>query len=214
MRLTSRGNIGGYAKGLAHMRVAIVADVHGNLLALGAVLADIDRAGGVDEHWFLGDAADLRYDPVGAVRRIRALPGLRTVRGNADRESTTHPHELDAEFAELIATDVVAARTALAIRDNCFWTRGALTQSGQFAWLAELPVEERISLPDGTRVLLVHAAPGTDEGVGIRGDHGDEEVEALLDGVQATLVIVGHTHRPLGRSAGRSTECGYGIRAV
>lgn len=184
---------------MPEMRVAIFADVHGNLLALEAVLADIERAGRVDKHWFLGDAADLGYDPAGAVRRIRELPGLRAVRGNADRESTTHIHELDAA----LATDDAAARAALAalaIRDNCFWTRGALTQAGQFAWLAELPVEQRIVLPDGTRALLVHAAPGTDEGAGIRGDHRDEDVEALLAGAGAGLVIVGHTHQPLDRT--------------
>ncbi len=182
------------------MRVAIFADVHGNSLALEAVLSDIERVGGVDEHWFVGDAADLGYDPVGVVRRVRDLPSLRAVRGNADRESTTHPHDLDAGLATLVATDLAAARTALAIRDNCFWTRGALTQAGQFGWLAALPVEQRVALPDGTMALLVHAAPGTDEGAGIRGDHRDDEVAALLAGAGAGLAIVGHTHRPLDRT--------------
>ncbi len=188
---------------MSEMRVAIFADVHGNSIALEAVLADIAQAGAVDEHWFLGDAADLGYDPAGAVRRIRQLPGLRAVRGNADRESTTHPHELDAAlagFVDLIATDIESARIALAIRDNCLWTRGALTQAGQFRWLAELPVEQRLALPDGTTVLLVHGAPGTDEGTGIRGDHRDEEVKELLANTQTGLVLVGHTHQPLDRT--------------
>ncbi|MDQ3442482.1 MAG: metallophosphatase family protein [Chloroflexota bacterium] len=61
------------------MRVAIFADVHGNSMALDAVLADVERLGGVDAYWFLGDAADLGFDPVGAVQRIRGLPGLRAV---------------------------------------------------------------------------------------------------------------------------------------
>jgi len=61
------------------MRVAIFTDVHGNSMALDAVLADVERLGGVDAYWFLGDAADLGFDPVRAVQRIRGLPGLRAV---------------------------------------------------------------------------------------------------------------------------------------
>lgn len=182
------------------MRVAIFSDVHGNSIALDAVLADIDQAGGVDAHWFIGDAADLGFDPVGSVQRIMQLPGLRAVRGNADRESTTHAHDIDEDFATLASTDLKAAQTALTIQGNCFWTRGAVTAAGLFDWLAGLPVEERIALPDRTQVLLVHAAPGTDEGLGVRREHSDEDVGSLLAGVKADLVIVGHTHRPLDRT--------------
>lgn len=182
------------------MRVAIFADVHGNSIALEAVLADIERAGGVDAHWFIGDAADLGFDPAGSVRRIMAMPGLRIVRGNADREATTHPHALDEDFVTLASTDLVAAQTALTIQNNCFWTRGTLTEAGLIDWLAGLPVEERIELPNGAGVLLVHASPGTDEGGGIHDEQSDTEVRALLAGVHPDLVIVGHTHRPLDRS--------------
>src|SRR5512147_1231800 len=37
------------------VRVALISDIHGNSIALDAVLADVDAAGGVDEFWVLGD---------------------------------------------------------------------------------------------------------------------------------------------------------------
>ena len=36
-------------------RIALLSDIHGNSIALDAVLADIDERGGADEHWVLGD---------------------------------------------------------------------------------------------------------------------------------------------------------------
>ena len=41
------------------MRVALLSDIHGNSIALDAVLADIEHAGGVDEYWALGDLVAL-----------------------------------------------------------------------------------------------------------------------------------------------------------
>jgi predicted phosphodiesterase len=108
--------------------------------------------------------------------------------------------EADAAFVRLAADDPeAAARTFLIVR-GFDWTRGAITAAGQFGWFAELPLEQRVTLPDGTRVLLVHAAPGTDEGPGITVEQSDAELGALLDGVEADLVIVGHTHEPLDRT--------------
>lgn len=56
-------------------------------------------------------------------------------------------------------------------------------------------------LPDGTRALLVHASPGSDDGVGVTGDMTDEELETGgWTRADADLVFVGHTHRPLDRT--------------
>ena len=66
------------------MRLAILSDVHGNSIALDAVLADVSAAGGVDEYWVLGDHAALGPDPTGTIERLMALPNARFVRGNID----------------------------------------------------------------------------------------------------------------------------------
>lgn len=182
------------------MRVAIFSDVHGNAIALDAVLADIEAAGGVDAYWFVGDAAALGFDPVGSVERIQALPDLTAVHGNTDRLTISDDPEADAAFVKLAAEDPDAATRTFAIVRGFDWTRGAITSAGQFDWFQGLPLEARTELPDGTRVLLVHAAPGTDEGPGITDGQSDEELGALLDGTGADLMIVGHTHKPLDRT--------------
>lgn len=68
-------------------------------------------------------------------------------------------------------------------------------------WVKALPLEERLVLPDGTRVLCVHASPGEDDGTGITPSQTHEELEHLLESCEAELVLVGHTHWPLDRSA-------------
>jgi hypothetical protein len=56
------------------MRLAILSDIHGNPLALDAVLADIQSQGEVEAYWVLGDFAALGYDPVTPLEKVTALP--------------------------------------------------------------------------------------------------------------------------------------------
>lgn len=193
------------------MRVAIFSDVHGNAMALDAVLADIAAAGGVDVHWVIGDVTDMGADPVGCIERLRHLPGLRIIRGNGDRAVVES--DADAFAAHLPGTAPDKIRRELMHVEEAAWTRGAISTAGQFDWLASLPLEVRETLPDGTRVLVVHASPGTDEGIGLRTEQTDDELRALLmdSGIatermrsfgtpDANLIVVGHTHIPLDRS--------------
>ena len=60
-----------------------------------------------------------------------------------------------------------------------------------------------MTLPDGTRVPDVHAAPGRDDGPGLHPTHRDGDLEQRLAGCEADLVIVGHTHVPMDREVGR-----------
>lgn len=62
-------------------KVLVISDVHGNITALDAVLAD---AGIVDEVWCLGDIAGYGPNPNECIERIRALPGLTCMMGNHD----------------------------------------------------------------------------------------------------------------------------------
>jgi len=184
------------------MRVAICSDVHGNPMALDAVLADIARVGGVEATWFVGDSAALGYDPAGAIARLSAIPGLVAVRGNTDRRTVEDEPGANERVVELAAGDPERAVRTLMVVRGFDWTLGAITAHGQRDWLAGLPLEHRVTLPDGTRMLLVHAAPGTDDGDGIEPDLPDAELAELLSGAEADLVIVGHTHFPLDRTVG------------
>lgn len=182
------------------MRIAVMADIHGNPIALDAVLEDIAVQGGADAYWVLGDLVALGYDPVGVLERLARMPGAVCVRGNTDRYVVTgeRPGPMPAE-AE---TDASLVARVVEIAGNFAWTQGAVRAAGWADWLAALPVEQRLRLPDGTRVLLVHAAPGADDGWGFRPDLDEASAASLLADCAAGLVCVGHTHTPQDRRVG------------
>jgi predicted phosphodiesterase len=177
------------------MRIALLADIHGNAIALDAVLADVAILGGADAFWILGDLAALGPDPVGALERVAALPNARFVRGNTDRFLATGL-QFDVTLEE-VAADPSALRRTLDVTRSFAWTQGMVTAAGWLNWLAELPLEQRLTLPDGTRLLAVHAAPGEDDGHGVHPKLANAELRELVAGCEADLVCVGHTHTPL-----------------
>jgi diadenosine tetraphosphatase ApaH/serine/threonine PP2A family protein phosphatase len=106
------------------------------------------------------------------------------------------PPEKALEDPALLPPVIEAAR-------SFSWTRGYLSAAGWLDWLTNLPLEVRLTLPDGTRLLGVHASPGRDDGSGIGPKHSDGKLERRLAGCEADVVIVRHTHVPLDRQVGR-----------
>ncbi|HEX6484657.1 MAG TPA: metallophosphoesterase family protein [Ktedonobacteraceae bacterium] len=180
------------------MRIALLSDIHGNTIALNAVLADIEAQGGVDTYWILGDFSALGYDPVGVLEQVTKLPNAFFSRGNHDRYTITG--ERPGPTLEQAQTNPRLMPLLLAMGTNLAWTQGHILASGWWNWFQQLPLELRLTLPDGTRLLGVHAAPGLDDGPGIIPLLSDDELRTLLAPAQADLVIVGHTHVPLDRT--------------
>jgi diadenosine tetraphosphatase ApaH/serine/threonine PP2A family protein phosphatase len=116
------------------MRVAVLSDIHSNLVALDAVLA---HAGSVDAIWHLGDVVGYGPDPDGVVARLAAL-GAIGVRGNHDAAA------LGGREIEWFNPD---ARAAAA------WTRDAIDDATR-AWLEAQPVRREIET-----MTLVHGSP-------------------------------------------------------
>lgn len=182
------------------MRIAILSDIHGNRVALDAVLADCANQGTIDAYWVVGDLVAMGPDPVGVMQRLRGLPNLHVVRGNTDRWLTDVHTEFPLTPAEISRAASRQESAPLELAYAMVWAQGALTASGDLAWLANLPLEYRTTLPDGTQVLCVHAAPGQDDGDGIRPIMSDGAVAAAIAGVAADLILVGHTHWALDRT--------------
>src|SRR5215216_1270959 len=78
------------------MRLAVLSDIHGNVTALDAALADLEAQGGADTTWFLGDLAAFGPRPIESVQRVKALVDavkddetkkgtIRVIHGNTDR---------------------------------------------------------------------------------------------------------------------------------
>ena len=116
------------------MRVAVISDIHGNLPALEAVLADMPE---VDEVMCLGDLVGYGGNPRQCVEAVIEA-GWPTLVGNHDRACTS------PEILEWFNADA-----ATVVR----WTRDQLTED-QLTWLAALPEQ---TTRNG--VLLVHASP-------------------------------------------------------
>jgi predicted phosphodiesterase len=175
------------------MQIAILSDIHGNSIALDAVLDDIKtQRGGADAYWVLGDLVVMGPDPVGTLERLNELPNALFVRGNTDRYLCDGQKFRDA--AALIGEHPDRAHTLLSVHAAVAYAQGALAASGWTNWLASIGLEHRVNLPDGTRALLVHAAPETDDGIGIHPGVSDDALAAMTSGCEADLLCIGHTH--------------------
>jgi predicted phosphodiesterase len=151
------------------MRIAVISDVHSNLHALDAVLAD---AGSVDAIWHLGDIVGYGPDPDAVVDRLTTR-GVVGVRGNHDA-AACGGDEIDWFNAD--------ARAAME------WTRRVISAT-TLAWLRALP--QRREAEDFT---LVHGSPldPTWEYVTTTGAARENLAE-----VTTTHGLNGHTHVPI-----------------
>jgi predicted phosphodiesterase len=175
------------------VRLGIIADIHGNDVALRAVLKDAARLE-VDCWWALGDLVLFGPRPAEVLELLQGLPGISMLRGNTDRYVLTGeqpaPHATAADAAGSI--DLVERFAAMAA--GIGWTRGVLDQAGLLASLTGLPAQLRLQVPSGATVLGVHASPQADDGPGIDPGIAEEELQMLLAGCGADVVIGGHTH--------------------
>lgn len=159
------------------MKIAALSDIHANVYALRAVLADARRR---DADSFV-NLGDILYGPVAprATYDLLMEQAFVTIRGNQDRQI------YEAGEAELAASP-----TLRFVHQD----------------LGPAPMEWMRSLPFDTRVddiHLCHGTPGDDltyllEDVG--GGHplvrSDAAIRELLDGVDASLILCGHSHMP------------------
>lgn len=151
------------------MRYLIISDIHSNLAAFEAVLAD---AGSFDKVWCLGDVVGYGPDPNECVEQLRALPHVCVV-GNHDRAALgnmdTEDFNPDAQKA-------------------CHWTREQLSPSN-LEYLETLPkslVEEDFT--------LVHGSPRHSIWEYILYP---SIAEANFEYFDTRFCLVGHTHVPI-----------------
>ena len=168
------------------MRTAIISDIHGNLTAFDAVLADL-RETSPDLVLHGGDLADAGSSPEEIVDRICAL-GWLGVAGNTD-EMLFRPESLE-EFAKHSsapapiwkAVSEIAAATRARLGDN------------RMAWLRKLP-----HILYAERIALLHASP---ENLWLAPAHDatNTELKSAYGRLERPVVVYGHIHHPYFRT--------------
>ena len=158
--------------------LAVLYDIHGNLPALEAAIADAESAGA--DRWLLGgDFASWSPWPKETIERLRGLPGATWIRGNGERWMRDPPLDRPEVLATLAETPA-----------------GVGSDEG---WLYSLQTQVEL---DG--VLYVHGSPLSDvESFAAEPQPGEE---SLLAGVRDRTVVFGHSHLQFRRPGPNGTD--------
>ena len=161
----------------------IFGDIHGNAPALDAVLREMD-ARGLTGRYCLGDLVGYGVQPneVAAAIRARAIP---TLMGNYDLGVGHDSDDCGCAYK----TEIEQERG----KQSIAWTN-AHTDSGHKAYLRGLPESIPLTLGE-LRVLLVHGSPRKVNEY-LFETRPDDSFERILDGVEADVLVCGHTHLP------------------
>jgi putative phosphoesterase len=179
------------------MRIAVVSDIHGNLTAFEAVLADL-RLTAPDLVFHGGDLAAGGSSPAEIVDRIREL-GWPGVLGNTD-EFLFAPEAL-RRFADQSPPHYQPLFAA--IGEMAEVTRAELGEERR-AWLSSLP---RVQISEG--MALVHAKPG-DLWRAPAPEAGDKELESAYQPLDRPVAVYAHIHRSYVRRTSRITVVNTG----
>lgn len=166
--------------------IALIYDIHGNDVALEAVIGDAQAAGAVA--WLLGgDYCLMGAQPAAVLDRLEALPADTIwLRGNTERW-IAHPESAD------IPTD--------AIRDAALFAAGAIGEEA-VRELAALPdVVHDVPFDGAEMTVFCHASPGSDM-IGFTDVAGDGDGAAASSDFQANTTVCGHTHVQFTREVG------------
>ncbi|MGV0911338.1 metallophosphoesterase family protein [Martelella sp. FOR1707] len=157
------------------MKIAAIADIHGNIDALEAVLADIEQ----HQPDLIVNLGDSLSGPLAAGETAaRLLPlGLTTVRGNHDRALVDRPFEEMGDWEQPIFGELADAH---------------------LQWIRDMPSAAVVA----QEVYLCHATPKNDDIMWLEEllDNGrftlrgQEEIEAFAAGITYPLILCGHSH--------------------
>jgi putative phosphoesterase len=159
------------------MRIAVISDIHGNQLALEAVLLDLAQQPDCELLVIAGDLCLNGPCPREVLQTVQDLH-CPVIQGNVDLETVTR-----------------APFSGQRKRSTVNWTREQIGQAG-IDYLASLPFSSRIANPAGLDLLVVHANPANLEDT-LFPDADDATLESLLGRLDARIgaLAFGHLHK-------------------
>lgn len=170
------------------MRIALLADIHGNYEALEAVLDDLSKQSSVQQICVLGDLVFKGPNPGLCVEAVRGLE-VPVIRGNIDE--MVGEGRIQDGFAQNEAH-------AAALTAEMKWTRARLT-SDQLDYLRHLPMMYEIDADSQTRLRCVHATPHSVLPA-ILPTAAESELDQMFspsaDGTVPQMVAYAHIHVP------------------
>jgi predicted phosphodiesterase len=173
------------------MRVAIISDIHGNCIALEAVLADLGRDK-VDQLVCLGDAIQGGPQPVEVVARLRNL-GCPVVMGNADAWLLT---------GEETGNEPITAERLAKLNEVRVWSLTQLSADDK-AFIAGFQPTVTIPLSSGRDLLCFHGSPTSFDEI-ILPETPEEKFREVLGAYIPHILTGGHTHLQQLRRLGAS----------
>ena len=160
------------------MRIAIISDIHGNGVALDAVLEDVDSEG-IDQIVCLGDAIQGGPQPAETVQRLRQV-GCPVVMGNADAFLLTGSDEGSTEPVTEAQLEVRA------------WSFAQLSES-DVAFIKGFQPTVEVSLDGGVHLLCFHGSPASFNEL-IFPETPEEDFQHMLGAYIGAIMCGGHTH--------------------
>ena len=180
------------------MKYALISDIHANLPALDAVLADLDARDDVDAVYHLGDLVGYAPWPNEVVARLRER-GVAGVAGNYDSTTATDYAHCGCKYED--------ARQEELSHLSYAWTRAHVSPDAK-RWLGGLPfridLRPRGGHTGGPHVILVHGNPvlNTVYWTADRSDDFCLKMAEHLGAHAGDVVAFGHTHIPWHRAVG------------
>jgi putative phosphoesterase len=180
------------------MKIAVISDIHGNLDALDAVVEDI-KSQECDKIFALGDYAMAGAEPSRTVDFFISQQNEFTlIQGNTDLMIANYTDELYNELKSKAPIMAEALKNDYEILNPI-----------QKAFLKKLPIQLEVE-EDGLKILLVHGSPRKNN-EDILPDVDLDELEKMLEHVDANIVLCGHTHIPCGfQTASKKTVVNVG----
>lgn len=169
------------------MKIAVISDIHGNMEAVDSVMNDIkDR--GCQKLFVLGDYAMAGPEPKVTVDYFMQKiddENVYMIQGNTDLMIAGYN---DGLYGSLRQKAPVMAE---ALKNDA-----NLLNKEEKDFLRNLPANKEVEI-DGVKFLLVHGSPRRNN-EDILADTPLSEVEKMLEGVDADVILCGHTHIPCG----------------